>query len=37
MDRIIPNVSLDGHDVDTQTDAERQAAIERSAEKEPVA
>ncbi|MDO8213313.1 MMPL family transporter [Conexibacter sp. CPCC 206217] len=38
MDKVIPNISLDGHEVDTQTDAERQEAIEHSLEKkEPVA
>ncbi|HEY4276844.1 MAG TPA: MMPL family transporter [Conexibacter sp.] len=33
LDRVLPNISLDGHEVETRSDAELAAAVERQAEK----
>jgi RND superfamily putative drug exporter len=35
MERIIPNISLDGHEVDPQTDAERQEKIAHMLDEDP--
>lgn len=36
LDKVIPNISLDGHEVDAGTEAELEAKIAREAEKETV-
>ncbi|MBB4661877.1 MMPL family transporter [Conexibacter arvalis] len=36
LDKVIPNISLDGHEVDAGTEAELEAKIAREAEKEKV-